>query len=50
MLLVEHDLDFVQRVVERTYVLDFGKMIASGRVDEVLADPVVRRAYLGEVT
>ncbi len=50
MLLVEHDLDFVGRVVERTYVLDFGKMIGSGRVDDVLADPVVRRAYLGELT
>ena len=50
MLLVEHDLDFVRHVVERTYVLDFGKMIASGPVDEVLADPVVRRAYLGEAT
>jgi len=47
MLLVEHDLDFVRRVVERTYVLDFGKVIASGPVEEVLADPVVRRAYLG---
>jgi len=50
MLLVEHDLDFVRRVVELTYVLDFGRMIASGRVDEVMAEPVVRRAYLGEVT
>ncbi|MGD0983504.1 MAG: ABC transporter ATP-binding protein [Acidimicrobiales bacterium] len=50
MLLVEHDLDFVRRVVERTYVLDFGRMIASGRVDEVMAEPVVRSAYFGEVT
>jgi ABC-type branched-subunit amino acid transport system ATPase component len=50
MLLVEHDLDFVRRVVERTYVLDFGKVIASGRVDQVMAEPVVRRAYLGEAT
>jgi len=49
MLLVEHDLHFVRRVVERTYVLDFGKLIASGHLDEVLADPVVREAYLGEV-
>ena len=48
MLLVEHDLDFMRRVVERTYVLDFGKIIASGPVDEVLADTLVRRAYLGE--
>ncbi|MGD0439998.1 MAG: ABC transporter ATP-binding protein [Acidimicrobiales bacterium] len=50
MVLVEHDLDFVRRVVERTYVLDFGRMIASGGVDEVMAEPVVRRAYLGEAT
>ncbi len=50
MLLVEHDLDFVRRVVERTYVLDFGKVIASGQIDEVMAEPVVRRAYLGEAT
>ncbi len=50
ILLVEHDLDLVRRVVSRTYVLDFGKLIATGRVDEVLADPAVRRAYLGDVT
>ncbi|HLN05888.1 MAG TPA: ABC transporter ATP-binding protein [Acidimicrobiales bacterium] len=50
MLLVEHDLDLVRRVVERTYVLDFGKLIASGIVDEVLAEPGVRRAYLGDLT
>jgi len=50
MLVVEHDLDLVRRVVERIYVLDFGKLIASGRVDEVLAEAVVRRAYLGDVT
>jgi branched-chain amino acid transport system ATP-binding protein len=49
MLLVEHDLDVVRRVVERIYVLDFGKLIASGPVEEVLAEPAVRRAYLGDV-
>ena len=48
MLLVEHDLELVRAVVERAYVLDFGKLIASGPVETVLADPVVRRAYLGE--
>lgn len=48
VLLVEHDLAMVERVVERLYVLDFGRMLASGDRDEVLADPAVREAYLGE--
>jgi len=48
VLLVEHDLAMVQQVVERLYVLDFGRMLASGDRDEVLADPAVRKAYLGE--
>ncbi|MGA3351633.1 MAG: ATP-binding cassette domain-containing protein [Acidimicrobiales bacterium] len=49
ILLVEHDLDLVRRVVERIYVLDFGKLIASGPVEEALADEEVRRAYLGDL-
>jgi branched-chain amino acid transport system ATP-binding protein len=48
ILLVEHDLAMVERVVERLYVLDFGRLLASGERDEVLADPAVRKAYLGE--
>jgi branched-chain amino acid transport system ATP-binding protein len=48
VLLVEHDLAMVERVVERLYVLDFGRLLASGDRDEVLADPAVRKAYLGE--
>jgi branched-chain amino acid transport system ATP-binding protein len=50
LLLVEHDLDLVRRVVERIYVLDFGKLIASGPVQATLADSSVRRAYLGDLT
>lgn len=48
VLLVEHDLDLVRAVVERAYVLDFGKLIAEGKVRDVLADAAVRRAYLGD--
>jgi branched-chain amino acid transport system ATP-binding protein len=47
VLLVEHDVDMVQRLVSRLYVLDFGQMIASGETDDVLNDAAVRKAYLG---
>jgi branched-chain amino acid transport system ATP-binding protein len=48
VILVEHDLDMVSQVVDRVIVLDFGQQIAAGTLDEVLADPVVRKAYLGK--
>jgi branched-chain amino acid transport system ATP-binding protein len=35
-------------ISHRVMVLDFGKKIAEGRPEEVLANPHVRRAYLGE--
>jgi len=47
VLLVEHDLEMVERVVTRLYVLDAGSVLAEGPVGEVLADDGVRRAYLG---
>jgi len=47
VLLVEHDVEMVQSLVSRLYVLDFGQMIASGATDDVLNDAVVRKAYLG---
>jgi len=48
VVLVEHDLDMVAATVDRLVVLDFGRLIADGPVDRVLADAGVRRAYLGE--
>jgi len=48
ILLVEHDLDMVRQVARRLYCLDAGKLIAEGPTADVLADPAVRRAYLGE--
>ncbi len=47
VVLVEHDLELVEEVVDRLCVLDFGRMIAVGSVDDVMADAEVRRAYLG---
>lgn len=48
ILLCEHDVPFVERLASRTYVLDCGKRIAAGPTREVLADPHVRAAYLGQ--
>lgn len=48
ILLCEHDVPFVERLAHRTYVLDCGKLIACGPTAEVLQDPKVRAAYLGQ--
>ena len=47
VILVEHDLTLVESTVDRLVVLNFGKVLATGGVDEVLSEPEVRRAYLG---
>jgi branched-chain amino acid transport system ATP-binding protein len=49
VLLVEHDVEFVQSYASRLYVLDFGTLIASGNTQAVFQDEAVRRAYLGEM-
>ncbi|MBV9283471.1 MAG: ABC transporter ATP-binding protein [Acidimicrobiia bacterium] len=47
VLLVEHDLEMVQRVVTRLFVVDSGAVLAAGPCHEVLGDERVRLAYLG---
>jgi branched-chain amino acid transport system ATP-binding protein len=47
ILLVEHDVELVAGFTERTYVLDFGTLIAEGPTGEVLDSAAVRDAYLG---
>ena len=47
VILVEHDLDMVGSVVDRTVVMHLGRVIASGPFDDVIAQPDVRSAYLG---
>jgi len=48
VLLVEHDVAFLASLSDRVYVMANGKIIASGTVAEVSADPAVVDAYLGD--
>lgn len=48
IVLIEHDLDLVRSVCSTLTVLDFGQVLASGSQTEVLADPAVLKAYMGE--
>lgn len=47
VVIVEHNIGFVAQVAERGVVLDHGVIIASGPVDQILADPAVQKAYFG---
>ena len=47
ILMVEHDMDLVMSVCDDIHVLDFGRVIASGRPAQIRANPEVQRAYLG---
>ena len=48
ILLIEHDMKLVSGICERVTVLNFGEELASGDTAEVLHDPRVITAYIGE--
>ncbi len=48
ILLIEHDMRLVGGICEEVTVLNFGTVLAQGETKEVLSNPQVVKAYLGE--
>lgn len=48
ILLIEHDMKLVSGICEELTVLNFGQVLAQGKTSDVLNDPKVIVAYLGE--
>ena len=48
ILLIEHDMKLVSGICEKLTVLNFGRILAQGSTKEVLANPEVIKAYIGE--
>ena len=48
IVIIEHDLDLVRTVCTEITVLDFGRVLAQGPQQEVLENPAVIAAYMGD--
>ena len=48
ILLIEHDMKLVSGICERLTVMNFGQILTEGKTGEVLNNPEVIKAYLGD--
>jgi ABC-type branched-subunit amino acid transport system ATPase component len=48
IVLIEHEMNVIERITDRCIVLNYGKKIADGTFAEITANPNVQTAYLGE--
>ncbi|MEM7071269.1 MAG: ABC transporter ATP-binding protein [Pseudomonadota bacterium] len=48
IIMIEHDMGVVMDISDYVMVLDFGCKIAEGKPDEIINDPLVKEAYLGQ--
>jgi branched-chain amino acid transport system ATP-binding protein len=47
VLLVEQNAGLVQRVAQRCYVIEVGKIVLQGHIEDMMSNDSVRRAFLG---
>jgi branched-chain amino acid transport system ATP-binding protein len=47
IVIVEHEMNVIERITDRCVVLNFGRKIAEGPYRQVAADAQVQEAYLG---
>ncbi|AHF99238.1 branched-chain amino acid ABC transporter ATP-binding protein [Halostagnicola larsenii XH-48] len=48
LIVIEHDIDFVESIADRVTVLDQGSIFREGSIEEIRADSEVKRIYLGD--
>ena len=47
LIVIEHDMEFVQRIAHKVTVLHLGKLLAEGSMENIQSNPEVQHVYLG---